>query len=178
MNPRFYGAALTALLLAGALGLAAPAIAQNTPPAGTGMAATETKGAGQGQGETAATPAPPRSGADWVQRQLDRLHRQLKLTQAQEAAWTQFADSTMGNVRQIDDMYKDRAQHFESMTAVDNVKSYQAIIQNEAEGLGKRAAALQALYDSLTPDQKQSADRFFRYQEERREQRYMARHNG
>ena len=113
-----------------------------------------------------------------MQRQLDRLHRQLKLTQAQEAAWAQFADTTLGNVRQIDDLYKDRAQHFEAMSAIDNVKNYQTIIQREAEGLGRRAVALQALYDALSPEQKQAADRFFRYQEERREQRYMARHSG
>ncbi|MBV9758212.1 MAG: Spy/CpxP family protein refolding chaperone [Alphaproteobacteria bacterium] len=131
-----------------------------------------------GQGEAAANPAAPRTGAEWVQRQLDRLHRQLKLTQPQEAAWAQFADTTLGNVRQIDDLYKDRAQHFEAMSAVDNVKNYQSIIQHEAEGLGRRAAALQALYDALSPEQKQAADRFFRYQEERREQRYMARHSG
>jgi protein CpxP len=174
MNARLCGAALPALMLAGTLGLAVPATAQNAAPGGAG-AASEHRNAGQT--ESAATPVPPRTGVDWVQRQLERLHRQLKITPAEEAAWNQFADTTLGNVRQIDDMYKDRAQHFEAMNAVDNLKSYQSIIQSEAEGLGKRAAALGALYDSLSPEQKQAADRFFRYQEERREQRYMARHN-
>lgn len=175
MRVRLNGAALRALMLAGALGLAAPAIAQNTAPGSAGMASTENRSACQGEnGGTAAT---PRGGLGWVQQQVERLHRQLKITPAQEAAWNQFADVMLANARHTDEMYQDRSQHFETMNAVENVKNYQAIIQAEAEGLAKRAASFQALYDSLAPEQKQAADRIFRYQQQRREQRYMARHN-
>lgn len=185
MNARVGGAALRTLVIAGVLGLAVPAIAQNTqpnnapnptPPSGAGMAGTENRGAGQG--ENGAATAAPRGGIGWVQQEVERLHRQLKITAAEEAAWNQFADTMLANARHIDEMYQDRAQHFETMNAVENLKNYQTIIQAEADGLAKRAASFAALYETLSPEQKQASDRIFRFREQRREQRYMARHNG
>lgn len=172
---------LLALTLCGALGLAVPALAQNTGPTGAGGNMPPTAGGNEaGNGATGGPAAGATAGAPnalgWVQQQVDRLHRQLKITPAQEAAWNQFAEIMRTNARHLEQLYQDRAEHFENMNAVDNLKNYQEIVQAQAEDLSKKVTAFQALYDTLSPEQKQSADRIFRYQEERREQRHMARH--
>ena len=172
--------ALLALTLSGALGLAVPALAQNTGPTGGGgsapPAATGSEARNPGAAGAPGATAGAQNGLNWVQQQVDRLHRQLKITPAQEQAWTQFAETMRTNARHLEQLYQDRAEHFENMSAVDNIKNYQEIIQAQAEDLSKKVAVFQTLYDALSPEQKQSADRIFRYQEERREQRHMARH--
>lgn len=171
--------AVLALALSGALGFAVPARAQNTAPAtGTPPAAAPAQAGNAGAANAPATGTNSRpSPTEWVQRQIDRLHRQLAITPAQEQAWNQFAETMRANAQHTQQLYEDRAQHFQSMSAVDNLKNYQQIVQAEAEDLGKKVAAFQTLYDALSPDQKQAADRIFQHQEERREQRHMARHS-
>lgn len=173
---------LLAVTLCGALSLAVPAAAQNTGPTGGGGTVRPAApgneagngGAAAAPGANASTQAP--SGLNWVQQQVDRLHRQIKITPAQEQVWTQFAETMRANARHLEQLYQDRSERFENMSAIDNLKNYQEIVQAQADDLGKKVASFQALYDSLSPEQKQAADRVFRYQEERREQRHMARH--
>jgi hypothetical protein len=170
-----------AFTLSAVLGLAVPAGAQNTgatgsggkvPPAAPGNEAGN-GGAAAAPGANATAGAP--NGLNWVQQQADRWHRQLRITAAQEQAWTQFAEIMRANARHLEQLYQDRSEHYENMSAVDNLKNYQEIIQAQAEDLSKKGAAFQVLYDALSPEQKQSADRIFRYQEERREQRHLTR---
>lgn len=171
--------ALLALTLSSALGFTVPAQAQNTRaqntgPTGGGATVPPTSARNEAGNGGAAAGAP--NALDRVEQQVDRLHRQLKITSAQEPAWTQFAETMRTNARHLEQLYQDRAERFENMSAVENVKNYREIVQAQAEDLSKRVATFQTLYESLSPDQKQSADRIFRYQEERREQRRLARH--
>jgi len=169
----FYRAApaLSALALCGTLGLAAPALAQNAgapggmPPAAPGPAM------GTPGGGAAGAPASPTA---WVQQQIERLHGQLKITPAQEQAWNQFAEVMRANADHMAKLYQDRSEHFQNMTAVENLNNYLQIVQAQAGDLSRKVETFQALYDTLSPEQKQAADRLFRYQEENREQRHMA----
>lgn len=169
-------ALVLAMVVAGA-SLPVPALAQPSgpqppgPPGGS--PATVQAGVRPGSAEAAAPTAAPNA-LNWVQVQIDRLHRQLRITPAQENAWTQFAETMRVNARHLDELYQDRAERFENMSAVDNLRNYQQIVQAQADDLARKAATFQALYESLSPEQKLAADRIFRYQEERREQRRMA----
>jgi periplasmic protein CpxP/Spy len=164
--------ALVAFALAGAVGLAVPAAAQNAPMPAGAPGQQYTGGAGTpGRGAAAGAPTSPTA---WVQQQIERLHTQLKITPGQEQTWNQFAEIMRANAEHMDRLYQDRAEHFQNMSAVENLKNYQQIVQAQAEDTGKKVAAFESLYDSMSPEQKQTADRIFRYQEERREQRHMA----
>lgn len=169
--------ALLALSLSGAV--VVPALAQNTGATGGGGMPPPPGAAGTP--ETPPSTAPGAQGATSeaarVQQRVDRLRSKLKITPAQEQVWNQFAEVMRSNAEQINQLYEDRAGHFQSMNAVDGLKNYQHIVQVQADNLGKLAAAFQTLYDALSPEQKQTADQLFRYQEERREQRHMA-HTG
>jgi hypothetical protein len=48
------------------------------------------------------------------------------------------------------------------MSAVDAVKSYQAVIEAHEAGMAKFVPAFQALYDSMSPAQKNTTDAMFR----------------
>jgi len=60
------------------------------------------------------------------------------------------------------DLQKQRAQDVKSMTAVDAVKSYAAVIEAHEAGMNKFVPAFQALYDSMSDAQKKIADAMFR----------------
>lgn len=165
--------AFVALCLCAAPGLAAAA-AQDAGGAPTPAPASDDTAGGK-LGAGTAGPGAPGSG-DWVQQQIERLHRQLKITAAQEAAWTQFADARRAGARRTEQLYQDRSARFRNMNGLELVQNRRDIAQAQAEDLAKELAAFQALYGALGPEQKQAADRIFRYQEERREQRRMARH--
>lgn len=191
---------LTATVLLAAIGMAAPSFAQQAGAAGNAAAPAQT-GATPQAGATPQTSTTPQAGNEaaghehaaaaetgrvhrpeaYAERQLARLHRELDITTAQEAAWTKFKDATIADARNIGQLYRERAANFEKMNAVDNLKDYQKILQTQADGLGSKVAAFATLYDSLSPEQKETADRIFRYKSRRAEQRHMAsmrRHRG
>ena len=166
---RYTAPTLLVLFLSGGLGFAAPAPAEGGA-AGPATPPPASEGPASG-GAAAGAP----SGADWVQQQIDRLHRQLRITAAQEPLWTQFADARRANAKHLEQLYEDRSAHYRTMNALELAQNRRDIAQAQAEDLAKEVAAFQALYGSLAPEQKQAADRIYRYQEERREQRRMAR---
>jgi len=71
------------------------------------------------------------------------------------------------NAKAMDQLYADRAQKLSSMTAVDNMQSFQTIEQARMQGMQKLVPAFQTVYDSLTDQQKQTADALFRSQSAR-----------
>ena len=66
------------------------------------------------------------------------------------------------NAKAMDDLQKQRARDAKDMTAVDAVKSYQAVIEAHEAGMAKFVPAFQALYDSMSDSQKKIADAMFR----------------
>ncbi len=49
----------------------------------------------------------------------------------------------------------------QNMTAIDDLKAYQAIAQAHLQNVQKLIPAFQALYDTLSPEQKKAADDAF-----------------
>jgi periplasmic protein CpxP/Spy len=151
------GLVLANLLLL-AVALPAGALAQSQSPDGRPSATTR-------------PPAPMRSGMaqpDQVERYITRLHAQLRVTPAQQAQWDQFAQIMRDNAKSMYQAFEQRASSFGSMNAVDNMLSYAQIAQQNAEDTQKLATAFQALYGSMSDDQKKNADAVFRARDERR----------
>lgn len=149
-----------ALLATLALGLPA-ANAQTSQPA-----PTVTPSQSAAPAAKAKTRSTRRPGID---QRIATLHTQLRITASQEAQWSQVADVMRQNAAAIEAAIKDRQANASTMTAMDNLQSYDKIAQAHQQGIEKLIPAFQTLYDSMTDAQKKNADAVFRASAARRE---------
>ena len=122
---------------------------------------------GQPPGTGAQTQAP--GGDQQIEGQIADLRRRLSITPAQQ----QQFDALAQVMRQNDiEMSKLATQQPRSKpNAVEAVRAAQQIAQADAEGLGRMLPKLEALYGTLSDQQKRAADQLFaRGPEEEQEQ--------
>lgn len=147
-----FAAILTASLLLPAVALPIRAFAQTETPAGGPI--------------TAAKPKPPMtkpmSGPERVEQRITHLHTQLRITPAQQTQWDQFAQVMRENSNDMYQTLEQRGTGFNSMNAAENMQSYARIAEQHAQSTQKLATAFQALYGSMSDDQKKNADTVFR----------------
>ena len=93
-------------------------------------------------------PALATAKASPVEARIKELRNKLNITDAQQAQWDSLVQVIRDNAK--------------AMTAIDAVKSYQAVIEAHEAGMAKFVPAFQALYDSMSPAQKETADAMFR----------------
>ena len=134
----------------------------DTSAAGSSHAGT--MHSGMSHSASTVTRRPGESLESMVDRRITQLHTQMHITPAQSPQWDQFAQVMRDNAKAMDQMYADRAGKLSGMSAVDNMQSFEAIEQARAEGMQKLVPAFQAVYASLSDQQKQQADALFRYQ--------------
>ena len=146
---------LGASALVAALALGAPlALAQQqmAPAAATAAPAPST---------SARTAAKPSREAR-VEARIKTLHAQLKITPDQEQEWGAVASVMRNSASNIDQLSQQRTKDRTSMSAVDNLKSYQGIADAHADEMNKLVPAFSALYDKMSPDQQKNADQVFK----------------
>lgn len=160
---------------------AAPSSSANMPGGmkmGQGPSGTSQKG--MPHSRTAASVPAGETMQTLVENRLSDLHSRLKITSAQGQQWDQFAQVMRDNAKAMDQLYKDRSDKLTAMSAVDNMQSFAQIEQERAQDMQKLVPAFQTLYASLSDEQKQSADRMFRYEaahEQAKRQATAARHS-
>jgi hypothetical protein len=144
LTPRI-GNAFTAATILGAvlLMLPADAMAQASPP-------------------TAPAPAAKMAPANHVEARIGSLHDALRITSAQEPQWQAVAGVMRDNAKTTGALIKERVAKAKTMTAVDDLHSYEAIANAHAAGLKTLTASFETLYASLSDAQKKSADAAFR----------------
>lgn len=113
-------------------------------------------------------PAP----ADPVEARIKTLHSSLHITAAQETLWNNFAQVMRENWKTMAERRKEAAQNAKSRSAVDELKSYAAVIDAHADEVRKLIPTFQALYDSMSDAQKKTADAVFRSRTSAAEQRH------
>ncbi len=67
------------------------------------------------------------------------------------------------NASSVHSLVEQRKAQAGQMTAVDDLKSYEAITDAHADGLKKLIPAFEQLYTSMSDDQKKTADQIFRH---------------
>jgi periplasmic protein CpxP/Spy len=142
---------LTATILLGSLALSSPVFAADaSAPAA---------------GQTAQAPHKHRhQHEDMAQKVEDRiktLHAKLNITPDQEAAWGNVAQAMRDNESAIHALIHERHENSLTLTAVQDLESYQKIAQAHADGLQKVADAFGKLYDTMSEQQKENADKVF-----------------
>lgn len=137
--------AIAALLgttfLAGSLGpVAAQAPAQKPPAA------------------AAATSSKPET----VEQRITTLKVALKITADQDAKWGAVATAMRENAAAMDKLVQaKRAISPASMTAVEDLKTYQEFTQLRLDGLKNLNSSFKSLYDSMPAAQQKNADQVF-----------------
>ena len=120
----------------------------------------------QAAAKTKAAPADP------VEARIKTLHSNLHITAAQETVWNNFAQVMRENAKAMTDHRNEAAQNAQSRNAVDELKSYAAVIDAHADEIRKSIPPFQALYDSMSDAQKKTADTVFRSHISAAEQRH------
>ena len=116
--------------------------------AGTGPALAES-----------ASPAPVDARVD---KRITQMHQQLEITPAQQPAWDAFTQTMRENMTTIETANKERKAAVPTMSAPDNMRNFAQIERDRADGVQKLAASFQVLYDTMSDDQKKTADVMFR----------------
>jgi hypothetical protein len=112
-----------------------------------------------------ATPAPPNAPppADRIEAHIKKLHDQLQITPAEETQWSAVAQAMRDSASQLRSLAEARAKNADSMSALDDLKSYQTIAQAHLDGVNKLVPAFSALYASMPAAQQKNADLVFRH---------------
>ncbi|HEV2285169.1 MAG TPA: Spy/CpxP family protein refolding chaperone [Steroidobacteraceae bacterium] len=140
--------------VSGPLVWAVPAAAAGAPQASPGSAAAPAP--------APATTAPPKAKAPGIDGLIDHLHASFGITAAQEPLWQKVVGVMRENSEKLSKLSKARAEGSADRSAVEDLKSYAEISQAHADGTSKLIPAFQALYDSMSPEQKKAADAEFR----------------
>src|SRR2546426_2448865 len=106
------------------------------------------------------------SRVEHVEARIKELQAKLHITPTQEALWQNVTQIMRDNAQTMDGLTQARTD--KTMTAVDNLQSYSAIVEAHAEGLKKFVPAFEALYASMSDAQKHQADNVFREYTDRR----------
>ncbi|SFU72209.1 LTXXQ motif family protein [Polaromonas sp. YR568] len=153
-------ASLNSLVLAGLLATAgAGAMAQTPPPAPAGSPPVAGKPAGH-HGDRMARHDPAKMQA-WIAKRQAELKAKLKITPAQEGAWTSYTASMQPPARGARPTPEQRAE-FDKLTTpqrIDKMKEMRT--QRMAEmnaAMDKRGEATKTFYAALTPEQQKTFD--------------------
>jgi hypothetical protein len=119
-----------------------------SPASGRTVAASKTK----------TTTAPKED----VETRIKTLHQQLRISSQQEPAFNDVAQVMRENAARMKELQSRRAENEQSMNAVDELETYTSIVDAHADGLRKLTPAFRTLYDSMSPEQKKTADAVFR----------------
>ena len=148
------GAAVSLALCAGAavVGSAGLNTARALAQTGTGSAAVSTT-------SSATQPDQERAGIDAL---IDQLHDSLRITAEQESLWRGVTKVMRDNAETMSRLAQARAEHAQTATALDDLKSYAEISEAHAAGTRRMIPVFEGLYESMSPEQKRAADAEFR----------------
>ena len=103
------------------------------------------------------------SKVDRTEARIKDLQAKLKITPAQEELWNKVTQVMRENAQTMDTLIQARMEKAKTMNTVEDLKSYSEITQAHADGLKKFIPVFEALYASMSDDQKKDADTLFRY---------------
>jgi periplasmic protein CpxP/Spy len=105
-----------------------------------------------------------------VDERIAQLHRELKITAAQDQAWQAVAEAMKSNAQDMQNLIEETRTQSprERRNALEDLQIYQKFAQAHVDGLQKLTTAFATLYNGMTPEQKANADKVFRNFERRR----------
>jgi hypothetical protein len=102
------------------------------------------------------------SAVEHTEAQIKQLQGALKITKAQEELWSNLTKVMRENAKDMDAFTKARAENIKSTNAVEHMKLHSQITAAHLDQLKKLIPPLEALYASMSVEQKKSTDTIFR----------------
>ncbi len=150
-----------------------PQPATTPPPSGAATAPQANAPAAQANAPAStAAAAPPKTISQMVVQRIADLRSRLNITPAQEPKFNRFAAVMRANARELDAAYRRRGETVGSLNALQSMESYARMEQTRVNAVQRLVPAFRALYASLTPQQKQTADELFRERAQAGQQRH------
>jgi hypothetical protein len=98
-----------------------------------------------------------------VEMRISNLHTLLMITPAQEDAWTAVAQAMRHNERVMIKLQADKnAEPVHQITAIEDMRTYEAFNEAHVEGVKNLMSAFEGLYNAMPPSQQAIADQAFR----------------
>jgi hypothetical protein len=112
--------------------------------------------------KTASAPDATQTKGETVEQRITALHTAMKITPDEETKWNGVAQAMRENATQMDKLLAStRTTPPQSMSAVDDLKTYEKFAQAHVDGLKNLISAFTSLYDTMPDAQKKVADKVF-----------------
>jgi hypothetical protein len=102
------------------------------------------------------------SAVDHAEAQIKQLQGALTITEAQKELWNNLTQVMRENAKDMDAFTKDRAENAKTMNSVERMKFHSQITKAQFDQLEKLIPPFEALYDSMSEQQKNITDNVFR----------------
>jgi protein CpxP len=96
-----------------------------------------------------------------VEKHINELRAELKITPAQESQWSEVVATMRENAKELDLAIDKRVANAAGATAIDDLNAYAEIAQAHADGVKKLARVFAGLYSVMSDVQKKEADEAF-----------------
>ena len=93
---------------------------------------------------------------------IKQLQDALKITEEQEPLWSNLTLVMRDNAKNMDALTKDRAETLKTMNSVEQMKFQSQIAEARVDQLKRFIPPYEALYNSMSDEQKKVADALFR----------------
>jgi hypothetical protein len=90
---------------------------------------------------------------------LAYVKAELGITEAQAAAWKEYEEAVRANAESMQDMHQTMMQAMRAGSAVEKLEKHAAAMEARAKALEALKEPTTKLYEALSPEQKQKADR-------------------
>ena len=101
------------------------------------------------------------SAVEHTEARIKELQGALKITEEQEPLWSNLTLVMRDNAKNMDTLTKDRAESSKTMNAVERMKFHSQITEARSDQLKKFIPPFEALYATMSDDQKKTADTLF-----------------
>jgi hypothetical protein len=92
---------------------------------------------------------------------IKELKSEIKITEAQEVLWNNFAQAMRENAKEMDALTKDKAESSKTMNAVEHMKFHSQITEARLNQQKRLIPPFEALYAGLSDEQKKVTDTIF-----------------
>jgi hypothetical protein len=102
------------------------------------------------------------SSVEYTEAQIKELQGALNITAAQEGLWNNLTKAMRENAKDMEALNKERAENAKAMNSVEHLRFHRQITEGHLAQLNKLIPPFEALYDSMSDQQKNITDIIFR----------------
>ena len=110
----------------------------------------------------------PISAVEHTEARIKELQSALKITDSQKELWNTFTQVMRDNAKDMDALTNDMAKRTKTMNAIEHLKLYSQITEARLNHLKKVIPPFEALYTSMSDEQKKNIDALFQKRSDRK----------